>query len=311
MKKLLVWLLVCVMAVSAIPCYAASFEVNVDPVTTTAKVGDTVEFVITAQGHDLVALQFELNVPKGLRYVPGSAQMPDDLEGILGIAGSADWTEEMQMFTFYNDVGINIKKGTELVRFSCTVLKEGNYRMALKNCLPFDSDFAEFVPSVNAGALSAGSSQQSVQPTQPEQKPQPSAPTQPVTEPVPQPTTESTEPDETQPPISSVSGVLTMDPTQPTQDAGTQPTVPSTEPSATEATQQITTGLEETMPEQTQEPEATEETQPVTQPEETPDSPTGEKEKSGVRLWQWLPAVVVLVIAAVALFVIMKRKKEA
>ena len=108
-KKLLALALVCVMILSGIPVYAAraNFTMDVQPVQESVEVGDTVYYSIVAKGEDLVALQFDLVIPKGLRYVAGSAATPEDLREKLGVA-SADWTEGSMMFTYYNDVGVDI-----------------------------------------------------------------------------------------------------------------------------------------------------------------------------------------------------------
>ena len=140
-------LLLClVLTLSILPVYAyegpARISVSVTPSVSTASVGDTVDFTITASGEDISALEFTLVVPEGLSYVPNSAALPQDLKSVLGWA-AADWTEETQKWTGYNDVGNPIPEGTVMLTFSCVVEAEGVYEIELLDLLPFDSDFID------------------------------------------------------------------------------------------------------------------------------------------------------------------------
>lgn len=302
MKRICMLLILCALLVSALSCYAAaaSFTASVGVVKDTAAVGDTVEFVVTAEGTDVVALQFELAIPKGLRYVPDSAEIPKGLRKSLNIAGSVDWTEESLMFTFYNDEGIVIPKGTELMRFSCTVMTEGTFRVTLQECLPFDGNFAEFTPSIQDGVLKVESESAS-QPnpgTAPDHNPDasvqnPDAPVQKPDESVTEiPTVQGS--DAVVDSVTEVTGNLTQDPPEPER---------LTEPATEIGSAEIAT---EPKPEQV--------TADATTPTEKDDAPQapekdGDQKKSIFQMPVfWIVAAVVLVLGAGS-FAVLKKKK--
>lgn len=148
-KKIMTLLLAGLMLLMAIPVSAsqAYLDVSVSASSADIGVGDTVEYVVTASCEDVLAVQFELVIPEGLCYVPNSAATPQGLAQKLGVA-AADWTEDTMMFTYYNDVGIHMKEGTELLRFTCRAEKEGKYEITIHELLPYDSAFEGFAPSV-------------------------------------------------------------------------------------------------------------------------------------------------------------------
>lgn len=153
-KKLLALFLTCLMLLSALPVSAAKsgFTVELIPIQQSVAVGDTVYYSVVAEGADLVALQFELELPKGLSYVKGSAAVAEGLKDRLGVA-ALDWTEGSMLFSFYNDVGVTIPSGTQLMIFACVAQTEGSYRVGLKEVLPFDGNFQELTPSVETVEL--------------------------------------------------------------------------------------------------------------------------------------------------------------
>jgi uncharacterized repeat protein (TIGR01451 family) len=148
-KKIMTLLLAGLMLLMAIPVSAnlAYLDVSVSASATDIGVGDIVEYIVTASGEDVLAVQFELVIPEGLCYVSNSAATPQGLAQKLGVA-AADWTEDTMMFTYYNDVGIHMKAGTELLRFTCRAEKEGEYAITIHKLLPYDSAFEGFAPSV-------------------------------------------------------------------------------------------------------------------------------------------------------------------
>ena len=142
MKKILAVVFVAALMLFCVsPAFATSAYVRLNAAPTSTevfKVGDEIEFVITADASQLTAMQFELKFPEGLSYVPGSGATPEGLAGKLGVP-AADWTEISKMFTFYNDLGIEMKE-TELVRFRCVAEKPGMWSVVLFQVLPFDEN---------------------------------------------------------------------------------------------------------------------------------------------------------------------------
>lgn len=227
-KRMLLFFLVCTVLLSAIPVHAAGarFSVSVEADRKNVKPGETVYFTVVAEGEDVVALQFNLDIPSGMKYVPGSAATPEGLKDKLGVP-AADWTEISMIFTYYNDVGIKLPKGTVLLTFACTAETVGNHQVGLIEVLPFNSEFEEFTPSVQSAAVTVSKAEE-----QGGDQPTTSQPTEePTTEPTKEPTTEPTEEPTTQP-SEDASGTQPTDPTETTTvttPEETQPTEPGVE----------------------------------------------------------------------------------
>lgn len=330
-KRIFVWLLVCVFAFGALPVHAAQearFSVCVQPSQQQAAVGDTVYYSVVAEGEDVVALQFDLVIPDGMRYVSGSGATPEGLRDKLGVA-AADWTEGVMRFTYYNDVGVTIAKGTVLLTFACVAETAGSHQVTLVDVLPFDSEFMEFTPSVqfdtlsvsNEGASETQDEQNQQSGTQPTQEPEPteessgnqSQVTQ--TEEVPQESgadetvtqeTETTttgqtdEQEQTKPVIQDTAG----------QDDGQEQTESvSQEP-------QATTGAQDNEPEQTELSTQEADTQPQTQgiqsdAQDNAAEQTDEKAEEGDNGWV-LPLLLTgaaVAVVAVVLLLLLKRKR--
>ena len=150
MKRVIICLmLLMAMCAGMMNVHAAEAEITVEvrASKTEVQVGDTVEFTVLATGSGVVAMQFNVELPEGLRYVPNSGKTPENLAQKLGVP-AADWTEVSMMFTFYNDIGITFAKGTEILSFSCVAEKEGEWSVNLYELLPFNGDFEEFVPKL-------------------------------------------------------------------------------------------------------------------------------------------------------------------
>lgn len=304
MKRKLVISFVLLALLLVLPVYAAaaSIDIQVTPTKTQIGVGETVEYVVTATGEDVVAMQFELQFPEGLRYVPNSGATPKDLAQKLGVP-AADWTEISSMFTFYNDVGITIKKGTELLRFSCKAEKAGTYGITLYELLPFDSNFEEFAPQVTVTPLEVRATQE---PTQPSATvPTLPAATEPpatlpaATEPqaaVPEETTPAVTPQATEPAIGN----------DPTSEAVT---VPQEQPTSAEPTDETVTAGEPTDPEATQDPTVQDKPEEQTQAPTTEQEPTEEKKPSAT------PWIILITVAAAgaagAVVLVLWKKKQA
>ena len=207
MNRLLSILLALSMLLTLLPigvlAEGAYMNVQVTASATEVRVGDTVEFTVTATGEGITALQFRLRMPEGLRYVANSATVPTGLKSYLGWAAT-DWTENSMMWTGYNDIPAVFEEGTVVLTFSCVAEAEGTYEVELFDLLPFDENFEDFASQLTVDTVTVVSDE----PTEP------SVPTVPSTEPT-EPSTEPTWP--------------TVPPTEPTW-----PTVPPTEPTVPE-----------------------------------------------------------------------------
>lgn len=291
MKKLLITLLLLVAVLaSVLPVHAAEAEITVEvrASKSSVQVGDTVEFTVLATGSGVVAMQFEVRFPEGLRYVPNSGATPENLAQKLGVP-AADWTEVSKMFTFYNDIGITFAKGTEILRFSCVAEKAGDWDVILFELLPFNGDFLEFPPVLKVQTVSVTEkSEDTKQPVTGETAPH------------------ETGSPETVPPVTAPTETEPSSVQKPT-DAATQPTstpIPTDAPSEdvvvtdpVEVTEDTKLPVTEALPE-TGTPTQSEETR---KPEEEP-----RKEK-----WIWLiPAIGLPVIAIGALVVYLVKKQQ-
>lgn len=286
-KRMMLLLLICAMIFGAMPVYAAQpqFSVWVQAEQKDVKVGDTVYYTVIAQGEDVVALQFNLEIPEGMKFVSGSGALSKGLREKLGVA-AVDWTEGSMIFTYYNDVGVTIPKDTVLMTFACVAEKAGDYQVGLVEVLPFDSNFEEFQPSVELAVVTVSEAQE--QGSEPSTEPATEA-----TDPTQETATESTEPGDT---------------TEPTQSL-------PTEPEGTEATEPGNT-LPEDQTQDTQpgDPETSVDTTPedttgnaVDQGDPLPNGTDGDKD--GNLLWIVLGAAAVLVIGGVLVFFLQKKKR--
>ena len=115
---------------------------QITPSVSNAKVGDVIEYTVTATGSDILALEFKLTFPEGLSYVENSAQVPEGLADRLGWA-EADWTEETKKWTGYNDSGMDIPAGTQILTFCAVAQEEGTHRVEMINIYPYNGSFCE------------------------------------------------------------------------------------------------------------------------------------------------------------------------
>lgn len=299
MKKKLfaLFMLLALLPALSVWASAASIDIQVTPSKSQIAVGETVEYVVTATGEDVVAMQFELQFPDGLSYVPYSGATPTGLAQKLGVP-AADWTEISSMFTFYNDIGITIKPGTEILRFSCKAEKAGTYDITLYELLPFDSNFEEFTPKVSITPLEVRSAQaQNANP-----------PTLPA----------GTEPPATLPPATESQATVPVVTTPPVQPQATDPavnvdptvemtTVPQEQPTVADPTDATEAAGEPTDPEATREPTQLGETTEQTQASDGNKEPTEEKKPSAA---PWIILVIVAVAGAAAAVILILRKKK-
>ena len=290
-KNIVAWLVLLALLMTGLPVYAAaaSIEIQVKPTKSQVNVGDTVEYVVTATGEDVVAMQFEVKSSEGLTYVPNSGATPKDLAKKLGVP-AADWTEISKMFTFYNDVGITMKKGTELLRFTCKAEKAGKYAVTIYELLPYDSNFEYFVPTIKIEPVTVRETQN-----------QPAVTLPPATEP-PVTLPPATEPAVTEPAVSEPTvGTDATEPpaTEPMTDSAVDVTEPIQEPTV-EAVTDPTDAVEE--PTQAEQP--TEEATTQAPSEE------GKAEEKGPSPVIWIILGVVAVTAAAVAALLIKKKKQ-
>lgn len=253
MKRIMIsLLLLAAMLCGMMTAQAAEAEITVQvrASKTEVRVGDTVEYTVLATGSGVVAMQFNLQLPEGLTYVPNSAKTPENLAQKLGVP-AADWTEQSMMFTFYNDIGITFAKGTEILRFSCVAEKEGAWNVELYELLPFNGDFEEFPAKLQVQSVKVTGKAETSAPA--ETKPSVSDETVPSVKPTEQPVDQ---PDEQQP-----------QQTEPqTPDATQTVTEPENVENETQAPQEQTpnTAPQQDPPEEEREPEAPQQWKTVT-----------------------------------------------
>ena len=207
MKRIAICILMVTCMLTAmmnVPVSAAQMSVWVTASNENVQVGDTVEFTVLATGQDMVALQFEVRLPEGLAYIPNSGATPEGLAQKLGIP-AAEWTEQSMMFTCYNDVGVTVPEGTQLLSFSCVAQKSGQWTVELFELIPFDSDFQAFSAELQVETIHVTDGEGGHKPGEPGTTgatvPAATTPTEPetpvVTDPADQVTQPASEPDQT------------------------------------------------------------------------------------------------------------------
>ena len=156
-KGVLSIFLVLTVLITVLPVSASAREyldIKIIPSATDASVGDVIEYTVTATGDDVLALEFQLVFPSGLRYVENSAAVPEGLSELLGWP-EVDWTEETKKWTGYNDVGVAVPTDTVLLTFCAVVEAEGTYEVTFEDLLPYGGSFSQMEPTVNVGSVTA------------------------------------------------------------------------------------------------------------------------------------------------------------
>lgn len=200
MKRMMIGLLLMMTVLAGmvnVQAAEAEITVQVHASETQLQVGDTVEYTVLATGSGVAAMQFQLQLPEGLRYVPNSGATPENLAKKLGVP-AADWSEHAMMFTFYNDIGITFAPGTEILRFSCVAEKEGEWSVELYELLPFDEEFLDFEADLQVRKVLVTAAGSQITPTVPKET-DPAIPDIGETQP-PVSVAPETEPENTQPP---------------------------------------------------------------------------------------------------------------
>ncbi len=145
--------LMLVVLLSALPVSASAqgLEIRITPSVTNAAVGDVIEYTVTATGSDILAMEFKLVFPEGLRYVEGSGCIPQGLKELLNWA-EIDWTEETQKWTGFNDIGAEFSD-TVIMTFSAVAETVGSHQVEVQNIYPYNSNFEEPETTVNVGRV--------------------------------------------------------------------------------------------------------------------------------------------------------------
>ena len=154
-KGLLSIILVLTVLMAALPVSASVqevFDIRVTPSVTQACVGDVIEYTVTATGNSLLALEFQLAFPEGLRYVAGSAVIPDGVKELLGWP-EVDWTEDTQKWSGYNHLGVEVPADTVLLTFCAVAEAEGTHEVILEDLLPYGGSFSLLEPTANVGSV--------------------------------------------------------------------------------------------------------------------------------------------------------------
>ena len=310
---------------------AAEITIQVTASKTEVQVGDQVDFTVLATGNGVVAMQFELRFPEGLRYVSKSGKTPANLAQKLGVA-AADWTEQSKMFTFYNDKGINFAAGTKILQFSCIAEKAGEWEVELYELLPFNDNFEEFTPKLQVQKVRVIQKEEQVPPTVPkETEPAVTNPTKPSVTPTVPETTEPAAPSPTKPAVTPTVPETTVPPA--TEPAVTNPTTPATVPEETlpvaspegEQSSSVTNQPDATTSPETPEETAPEALDPDQQKNEAITAPTDplenvitigasqdvqvkEENTSKTAVWVWIAAAVAVIVVGVVIFFIIKKK---
>lgn len=313
---------------------AAEITIQVTASKTEVQVGDQVDFTVLATGNGVVAMQFDLRFPEGLRYVSKSGKTPAKLAQKLGVA-AADWTEQSKMFTFYNDKGINFAAGTKILQFSCIAEKAGEWEVELYELLPFNDDFEEFTPKLQVQKVRVIKKEEQVPPTVPkETEPVVPKPTEPSVTPTVPKETEPVAPSPTKPAVTpTVPETTVPTATEPAVTNPTKPTAPATVPEETlpamspegEASASVTNKPIVTTSPETPEETTPEALDPDQQKNEAMTAPTDpleeiitigasqdvqvkEENTSNTAAWVWIVAAVAVVVIGVVVFFVVKKK---
>ena len=96
-----------------------TFTVTAD--RSNAAVGDTITFTVSiGKVENLHGMLFELDIPEGLTYINGSAQVSNRLKSELDF-GEASFAEKTKIFVAATNSAVTLSGDTELMSFQCTV----------------------------------------------------------------------------------------------------------------------------------------------------------------------------------------------
>ena len=150
-------LLVCIaLVLSLLPlgvlAAGASMELTVVPSATNVELGSVVTFEVYGKGTGITALQFNLSIPEGMSYIPGSAAVPEGLKEALGWPAT-DWTEGTMIWTGYTADPTVFPEGTLLLSFSCSMDAEGAFQPELTNAQAFNAEYTHADLSVRGTSV--------------------------------------------------------------------------------------------------------------------------------------------------------------
>ena len=96
-----------------------TFTVTAD--RSNAAVGDTITFTVSiGKVENLHGMLFELDIPEGLTYINGSAQVSNRLKSEFDF-GEASFAEKTKIFVAATNSAVTLSGDTELMSFQCTV----------------------------------------------------------------------------------------------------------------------------------------------------------------------------------------------
>jgi len=140
---------------------AGNISLTVTPSTTTAKVGDEVTFTVSmgsAAGTDFLGFQFDISIPAGLTFKPGSGTVTLPANGWMV---NLDETPKLMATGFgpeYNGIGL------DLMTFVCTVNAPGSYTVTLTNVGLYDGLVNPIMSSVTSATVNVGQANTSPSP---------------------------------------------------------------------------------------------------------------------------------------------------
>ena len=125
MKRTISFILALCLTLSLLPMGVLAADPKVTFTVTAdrsnAVVGDTITFTVSiGKVENLHGMLFELDIPEGLTYINGSAQVSNRLKSELDF-GEASFAEKTKIFVAATNSAVTLSGDTELMSFQCTV----------------------------------------------------------------------------------------------------------------------------------------------------------------------------------------------
>ena len=125
MKRTISFILALCLVLSLLPMGVLAADPKVTFTVTAdrsnAAVGDTITFTVSiGKVENLHGMLFELDIPEGLTYINGSAQVSNRLKSEFDF-GEASFAEKTKIFVAATNSAVTLSGDTELMSFQCTV----------------------------------------------------------------------------------------------------------------------------------------------------------------------------------------------